>query len=236
MAKLRADRSAANGYTPPAMGKSDMVSLRRRALAWYTPYGLYGVLRRALRGCDTVLDLGCGTESILHLFTGRSRLVGVDRYRPSLERNRSHGTYFGHVNADILELPVAPKSVDACVALDVIEHFERSAGEAMMEAMERVARRRVIVFTPNGFLPQAATDNPWQLHRSGWTVADFRERGFRVYGIYGMKALRGELSRLRFGPRLVWEPVSWASQAVARLRPEAAFALCAVKTVDRALA
>lgn len=201
----------------------------KRAIAWYTPYGLYGVIRRALRGCESVLDLGCGTDSILHLFSDQCRIVGVDRYMPSLVRNRATGTYAGQVNADILDLPVVDKAVDACVSLDVIEHFEREDGERLIATMERIARKRVIIFTPNGFVPQLADANPWQAHRSGWTAEDFQRRGCRVHGIYGMKLLRGEYSRLRYGPRWFWEPVSWASQCVAAASPSHAYALCAVK-------
>lgn len=204
---------------------------KRRLIAWYTPYGLYWALRRALKGCETVLDLGCWTDSILHLFSDRCRIVGVDRYLPSLEANRRMGTYAGQVNADILDLPVADKSVDACVALDLIEHFERPDGERLIAAMERVARKRVIIYTPNGFVPQPAADNPWQLHRSGWNVADFRSRGYRVHGIYGHKALRGELAKLRYRPRLFWEGVSFLSQGAVFAFSSLSYGLACVKAV-----
>jgi SAM-dependent methyltransferase len=208
------------------------MNLRRALLARITPYGLYDFLRRALKECRSVLDLGCGTDSMVQQFTAGRFVVGVDRYLPSLERNREVSSYAALVNGDIMDLPFAPKSVDAVVALDVIEHFGKADGLRLLRAMERTARRRVIVYTPNGFVPQAASDNPWQQHLSGWTVEEFRVRGYAVYGIYGRKDLRGEYARLIRRPRLWWELVSAASQFRVGRRPEEAFALLAVRGAD----
>ena len=42
--------------------------------------------------------------------------------------------------------------------------------------MEKVARKKVIVFTPNGFVPQRPYDgNPFQEHLSGWSVDEIHE-------------------------------------------------------------
>jgi len=169
---------------------------------------------------------------MIQQFTRGRFVVGVDRYLPSLKRNRELSTYSALVNSDIHALPFGPQSFDAVVALDVIEHFQREDGFRLLDAMERTARRRVVVYTPNGFVPQAAGDNPWQEHRSGWTVDDFMTRGYLVYGIYGRKDLRGEYARLTRRPRILWEAVSAFSQLGLRDRPAEAFALLAVRRVD----
>lgn len=197
-----------------------------------TPYGLYGAMKAGLRECRSVLDLGCGTDSMVRHFTAGRWVVGFDRYMPSLLANREKTAYAAQVNGDILALPFKDRSVDAVVSLDVIEHLDREDGFRMLDLMERVARRRVILLTPNGFVPQAASDNPWQLHRSGWTVEDFRRRGYVVYGLYGWKSLRGEYARLVRKPRFLWEVVSALSQPFVQRHPERAFMLLAVRTVE----
>lgn len=144
----------------------------RSVIERFIPYGLYSGLRRAMDGCGTVLDIGCGTDSMMQHMARKHRVIGLDRYWPSLAANRALGGYANWIQGDLLDLPVADRSVDAVVLLDVIEHLEKEQGVALLKRLEGVACKRVVVLTPNGFLPQPASDNPWQLHKSGWTVDD----------------------------------------------------------------
>ena len=221
--------------------KNDIISVLERhpkmkwfigsTLARYRPYGLYAALRKGLQGCTTVVDIGCGSYSLLRYFTPGRFFVGIGRHEPSLKNNGN--LYSGLILADVLTFPIVKKSVDAAVSLDVIEHLERADGERMIEAMETLARKSIIIYTPNGFLPQkASADNPWQLHRSGWTVEDFRQRGFEVYGINGAKGLRTEYAVLNGRPRFLWEIISRLSHQRSFRNPERAFALCAIKRID----
>lgn len=197
------------------------------------PYGLYGPMAAALEGCDTVLDLGCGTASMVQHFCDGRRVIGLDRYFPSLIENRLRTSYAAWVHADLRALPFGPRSVDAVTALDVLEHLDKEEGAFRLAEWEMIARKRVILLTPNGFVPQPASDNPWQEHRSGWTPEDFEERGYDVRGVYGWKRLRGAYARLRFRPKWFWEVVSALSQPLVSRWPRQAFHLLAVKPLDR---
>lgn len=209
--------------------------LRNAAPMWLkraSPYGMYRTLSRALCGCRTILDLGCGPGSLIEHFAGSAFLVGMDRYFPALEENRCRGMYHARVQGDLQDLPFAEKSVDAVVSLDVIEHLEKDQGRQLLSTMEAIAVQRVVVLTPNGFVPQSADANSWQLHRSGWDYDDFARLGYKVYGIYGAKWLRGEYARLRLRPWLFWEAVSFLSYPITYRAPRFAFALCAVKWMN----
>lgn len=206
----------------------------RTAIERFIPYGLYSGLCRALTGCDTVLDIGCGTDSMMQNVARKHRVIGLDRYMPSLLANRARGCYSGWIQGDLLALPIGDQSVDAVVSLDVIEHLEKEEGIALLKRLESVARRRVVVLTPNGFVPQPANDNPWQLHKSGWTVEDFESLGYRVSGVYGWKRLRGPYAKLRYRPRLFWDVVSAISHLFTAGNPRCAFHLLAVKSVNEA--
>ena len=82
------------------------------------------------------------------------------------------------------------------VCLDVIEHFEKPEALALIAGMERWARRKVVLATPNGFLPQRVyDDNPFQEHKCGFSVAELCALGYRVHGTGGPKPLRGRGSR-----------------------------------------
>ncbi len=101
--------------------------------------------------------------------------------------------------------------------------------------MEKLASKRVIVFTPNGFVPQGEYDkNPWQVHVSGWTADEFRARGYRVIGIGGYKLLKGEYGALRFWPARVWFVIADLTQRFVRSRPESAYQLLAIKEIASA--
>ena len=181
-------------------------------------------LQGALHGCATVLDVGCGSRSPV------GGTVGMDRFESGLAEARSSGTHRHLVCGRAPGLPFRDGAFDAVVALDLIEHLERAEGERLLHEMERVARRRAILFTPNGFLPQEALGgNPWQVHRSGWSVADFTARGYSVVGVNGMRGLRGEGAEIRWGPRAAWRAVSGVTQGLLYRFPSLCFQLLCVR-------
>jgi SAM-dependent methyltransferase len=188
-------------------------------------------LRRSLAGCRTVLDVGCGHLSPLR-FLSHARLTGLDAYEPALEEARKNGTHDEFILGDVTHLKeVLPgRHFDACVALDVIEHLRKEQGQAMVQAMEGIAARAVVIFTPNGFIPQRSKEGDLQEHLSGWTTAEMRSLGYEVLGMYGPKAWRGEYHRVIRRPRVFWVLASiLAHYAVTRARPEKSAALYCVK-------
>ena len=188
---------------------------------------------RELRGCESVLDVGCGTESLLEQLPRVPRTVGLDAHAPALEASRRRGVHDEYLQADVAEIALPAGSFDVVMMMDLIEHLDHSVGEALLDRMEKVARRKVIVFTPNGFVEQGAyDDNPLQVHRSGWTVDDFRRRGYRVRGAKGWSALREGGSKPR-RPTVVTRPLSSISQPLVRRAPRFAYSLLAVRDVER---
>jgi predicted TPR repeat methyltransferase len=189
-------------------------------------------LRRAARGCRTLLDIGCGPNSPLRGVARRMESsVGLDAFAPALEESRARKIHTTHILGDARKLNemFEPKSFDCVAATDLIEHLEKDEGFELLRAMERIARRRIIIFTPSGFLPQESFGgNDFQRHRSGWSVDEMRDLGFEVRGINGWKPLRGERALVR-RPRFLWEPVSFLSQPLVLRRPQHAFQLLCVK-------
>ena len=103
---------------------------------------------------------------------------------------------------------VRPRSFDAVVCLDVVEHLERAQALELLATLESIARRRVVVFTPNGFVPQPATpDNPYQEHLSGFTTDEMRDLGYTVRGIHGLWFLLGAFGETRLAPGALWRRV-----------------------------
>ncbi len=191
-------------------------------------------LDHTLGNCQTILDVGCGGNSPLHHLPRRKYTVGVDGYAPDIEsskKNNWHDLYYvSDIQTINKQFPL--KSFDAVIALDVIEHLHKPAGEKLLAALEAIAQKRVIVLTPNGFIRQAGRDNKLQEHLSGWSVADLEAHGYTVQGMYGWKPLRKEEASLRFRPKLFWGFLSELTHhAYTRNHPEYAFSLMAWKDV-----
>ncbi|MCH8327672.1 MAG: class I SAM-dependent methyltransferase [Candidatus Marinimicrobia bacterium] len=192
------------------------------------------VIEREIVGqCESVLDLGCGSDSVIGSIKDRlSRSVGTDLFDPSLELSRQKRLHHEYFNIDVLEAAdqFGPDSFDCVVAIDLIEHLERDDGLRLIEQMEMMARIKVIIFTPNGFVPQEPFDgNQWQRHISGWGVDEMRDRGYKVIGINGWKPLRGEFARVRWWPKSLWNVISIISQLFTTRNPAHAFQLLCVK-------
>jgi SAM-dependent methyltransferase len=188
-------------------------------------------IRREAAGCQSVLDLGCGPLSPTRLLRF-AHATAVEGFAPALEAARSAGTHTEYVLADVRTIGTlfTPKQFDCCIALDLIEHLSREDGIALLRTMESLARRKVILFTPNGFLPQASHEGDLQEHLSGWTPEQMRALGYRVYGMHGHRALRGEEHRHRIRPKVFSGLLSLLTHGVWTGRhPEAASAILCVK-------
>lgn len=208
---------------------SDMVDVALSARFGYAintdvPLGL--PLVKELSGCRTILDVGCGFPqwSWTRLIgVKRTRAgVGLDRWRPppSGDNARIWGSY---VIGTGTNLPFADNAFDAVIALDFIEHLATPDALHAISEMMRVASRRVIVLTPNGFLPQEPDQNPWQRHLSGWTIDDLKRLGFSVRGVRGLGLLRGVRATPVVRPLVLGLVVSALSIPVARILPDRSF-------------
>lgn len=136
---------------------------------------------------DNILDLGCGTaQHTLHLW---KRCVYVDAYGPYLKEILKQKPWAHVLMVELpiyLEIVVPGTKWDVVLALDVVEHLERKAAEEMVGLMEDLARKKVVILTPVGFLQQAdgldwGKGNPkWQKHRCGFKREYFEKRGYEI--------------------------------------------------------
>ncbi len=194
-------------------------------------------LQSILKDCRSVLDIGCGPASVVHLLDFEHS-VGLDGYEPSIIQARKAGTHKELVQGDVREVGkrFSPKQFDCCIALDVIEHLQKDEGYRLLADMERIAARKVLLLTPNGFLPQRNRQSgELQEHQSGWEPNEMEQRGFRVSGLLGHKKLRGEYHVVRFRPKWVWSGVSLLTHFFwTRFQPTQAAAILCVKTLPKA--
>ena len=155
-------------------------------------------------------------------------------YGPSIEeskKNKIHSSY-KLVSSNDIDKEFKGKSFDAVIALDFIEHLEKNEGNSLLNKMEGLAKKKVVIFTPNGFLEQGVHyNNPLQIHKSGWTIDEMQKRGYKVFGINGMKPIRGDNSQIKLNPKWFWWTISIVSQFFVFNRPKYAFQILCVKEI-----
>jgi SAM-dependent methyltransferase len=219
----------------PTLSNASVMRKGHTMNVWLNPAWAIDLLtlRHLLVSCDSLLDIGCGPSSPARFIPANK--TGIDAYGPSLETARANGTHQHFIQDDVRNIQTLFKehSFDATIALDLIEHLPKNEGWILLDNMERIARKRVVVFTPNGFMPQAnKEDGDLQEHLSGWTTHDFASRGYRVYGINGWKRLRSGMS-LKYKPKVFWAVISSLTQLLyCQTHPESASAILAVKIIE----
>ena len=188
----------------------------------------YLVLRE-LSDMESVLDLGCGRHSMVPILPSWINTVGVEvfesYYRDAVASKR-HKRY---IREDIMTVDFPDKSFDAVVLLDVLEHLPKEKGNVLLRRAERWARKKIVIFTPNGFLPQDNFDeNPFMDHCSGWEVDDFLTHGYKAFGVRGFKSVKRAVDASGHASS-TWMDLA---QVFTYYQPKSAFQLFCVKDLS----
>lgn len=192
----------------------------------------YKKIEKELTSMDSVLDLGCGSCSPLAKVKKNFYSQGLDSHGPSIEKSRRAKIHDKYKKSDVRKVDkfYQPKSFDAVLALDLIEHLTKKEALDLIDKMERIAKKKVILFTPQGFLKQDASgENPSQVHQSGWSIKELKKLGYQCWGMRGLKFIRGEWATIKYKPWFFWGMLSVLSQFFVYYFPRFAFQLLAVK-------
>ncbi len=195
-------------------------------------FSYLNTIRKELAECRSCLDIGCGPESPVR-FLEFERSTGVDGYPPALETARQMHTHnkFHLAAATELDKHFSENEFDCCIALDLIEHLTKKDGIKLLRDMETIASKKIVLFTPNGFLPQQSHDGDLQEHLSGWSAKEMESLGFKVFGMHGHKALRGGQHQHRLKPAALSGIISALTHFLfTRKHPTQAAAILCVKT------
>lgn len=150
------------------------------------------LLRQGLGNPKTVLDLGCGDGFLMeYLSKGEKwKVTGVDLYAKNVKIASKRKSFFKVYKGDVLKFVKLQikkrKKYDVVFCSQLIEHISHKKGEELLALVEKIAKQRLVVGTPRGFLEQPHEflgDNPHQEHKSGWLEKDFKKRGYKVFGV-----------------------------------------------------
>lgn len=159
-------------------------------LKYNLPFSYMWLLRVSIGDPKTILDLGCG-DGTLTAFLARDKkwkITGIEIYKKAIEGARKRNLYFKLIKGDLLKTLKKNKKTkyDVVFFSQVIEHVTRSQGEKILDEIEKLAKKRIVIGTPRGFMEQPhefLENSPYQVHKSGWSIEDFTSRGYRVFGI-----------------------------------------------------
>ncbi len=191
-------------------------------------------LSKELSGAKSVLDVGCGYDSPLAKLRKSFTSEGIDIFRSNIILSRKNHMHDRHKLGDIRKLSQIYKSnsFDAVIALDVIEHVTKKEAIKLIKSCEQIARKKVILVTPNGYYEQGELfHNPYQAHHSGWDKETLRKLGYRVNGLRGFKYLWGKNADIKYKPWLFWGFVTFMSQFLFYYIPALSFDLLATKNI-----
>lgn len=196
---------------------------------------VYEFLEEELKDCSSILDLGCGKNSPLRYlrFGSRPFLLGVDAFKPYIKESKKKAIHEDYILVDVRKLEFKPRSFDAIILIELIEHLTKREGFWLIKKMERWAKKKIILTTPNEYLPQGIIDsNIFQRHKSYWSMRDLEKMHFEIKGIGGWKRtsrLLLETKRRARCARARNELIRRLTQKIVSKNPEYAFRFFCVK-------
>lgn len=154
----------------------------------FLPLSSPWIIRHHLGRAKTILDVGCGEGSLMAKVNSDKgyEVVGIDLHLPYLKTAKATGVYKKLEQKDIKDICLPDKSFDAVLAYQVIEHLNKKDALKLLNKMEKIARQKVIIATPKGFVKydpfEVIDDNKLQEHKSGWEAEEMKKFGYKVYG------------------------------------------------------
>jgi 2-polyprenyl-3-methyl-5-hydroxy-6-metoxy-1,4-benzoquinol methylase len=186
------------------------------------------LLRKNTNKALTILDIGCGYNSNIQ-YCDSKYSIGVDNFIDYINKSKNKKIHNEYIQKDITELDFPEKFVDIVYCSEVIEHLNKEDGLRLIKNMEKWAKRKVIITTPNGFVEQEEYhNNPYQKHLSGWDYKNFISLGYKVYGMNGLKIL-AKIS----GKNILIGILYILSGKLFRFFPKYTFQIFAVKNITK---
>lgn len=209
------------------------------------PFSFIWIIRNTIDDrVETILDLACGEGKLTEAISAGKNweVTGVDIDSVSLDKAFLVKVYkrliCGDVETIAKRLIKTGKKFDVVICLEILEHLTKEKGNRLLDLIEKLALKQIIVTTPRGYMEQideSLGHNSYQQHISGWYENEFIARGYIVRGL-GLKPVWSYdgfgRSKLRF-VRVVARIVSYLLFPLAYYFPFLGASLLAMKPVKK---
>lgn len=148
----------------------------------------YPYVYEATKNCESLLSLCCGIGLELNNLQTQD-VTAVDIVPQYLEYVVGRCPQAKTSFSDALEYTKKQpdNSVDVVSIIDGIEHMDKETGLELIREMKRIARKQILLFTPEGYLKNEP-HNAWgiegadehQTHKSGWSRLELKDLGFQL--------------------------------------------------------
>lgn len=123
-----------------------------------------------------------------HPTEGRPTIVGCDGHLPNVEMARASGCYAECHHVRFPPLNFADNSFDTVLLMEIVEHLVEDQALELIESAKRIARRKVLVSTPNYPCLRPGHEtitgyNELDAHLSYISRRQLRRLGFKVFGV-----------------------------------------------------
>lgn len=147
------------------------------------------------KSAESILDIGCGQGFPMKMIKNRMRVkksIGVDLFKPYIEIGKKLKIHNKYIISDVRKIKFSNKSFDVVLALQILEHLNKVDAWKMLEKLEKIARKQIIIATPIGKMYHPPVDdNKLQLHKSAFYPEEFEKRGYNTIR-FGRKEILGE--------------------------------------------
>lgn len=147
------------------------------------------------KSTKSILDVGCGQGFPMQMIKNRIKVeksVGVDLFEQYIKIGKKEKIHDQYIISDVRKIKFVDRSFDVVLALQILEHLNKSDAWRLLDKMEKIANKQVIIVTPIGGMYHPPVDNnELQLHKSGFYPREFERRGYKIIR-YGRKELLGE--------------------------------------------
>lgn len=151
----------------------------------------YPAVREAVQHGESLLVLCCGIgQELKRLNT--NNITAVDISPEYIKEVKKNYPEVNAINSDALDFArkQPDNSYDVVSFIDGLEHMDKKSGIEILGHIKRIARKRVVLFLPEGLSPDGylrnEPHNAWdiegadeyQKHKSGWRDDEIKALGF----------------------------------------------------------
>ena len=164
----------------------DEINKIQYSLPWTYP----SEIRRLIPAGSTVVDVGCGDGHLMAWINWRHQheVTGIDINQIDLDQATTRNVYKRLIRLDLASEELPREKFDVVLCSQTVEHIPKQQALVLIKRLEKLARKRIIIATTNGFFPydHNISHGDYDQHQSGWEPADFLQKGYKVFG-HGLK-------------------------------------------------
>jgi SAM-dependent methyltransferase len=156
----------------------------------HTTRSFWPCFNQVVASCTSALEVGCGDGNMLRRLPHCTPRTGIEIFAPYVKLDHPSNAGINFIFGDALDyLPrVQSSSYDLVLLMDIVEHFRKEDGWTVLRHADRIARKLVLLWIPEGLDPQSKEHycseqyayQPYQDHLSQWWREELEAFGFDV--------------------------------------------------------